>query len=232
MSRISDLALAAVIGGLAFAAYHEFAKEKAEEQTFEAARQAALDAPDPFLELEKFTSASGDYGKSCFILLRGPCERRTEVENELVVAGAKKGSVPALVFLFDTSIKSPLVNYTDLPDDESQRLGQRLISLAESAPVTKENAALFSEAAALLKYSTQTAKAIDLYVKAWQTGAPWAASGLAYIYDEILNDQTRAYFWYVRAQNVPVGTESFNSLSAEQKLTLQSKARDTNLANI
>ena len=51
---------------------------------------------------------------------------------------AKKGSVPALVFLFDTGIKWPLINYTDLPDDESQRLGQRLISLAESAPVTKK----------------------------------------------------------------------------------------------
>ena len=82
---------------------------------------------------------------------------------------AKKGSVPALVFLFDTGIKWPLINYTDLPDDESQRLGQRLISLAESVPVTKENAALFSEAAQLLKYSTHTTKAIDLYVKAWQT---------------------------------------------------------------
>lgn len=142
----------------------------------------------------------------------------------------KKGSVPALVFLFDTGIKSPLINYTDMPDDESQRLG--LIILAENAPVKKENAALFSEAAALLKYSTQTAKAIDLYIKAWQTGAPWAASELANIYDEILNDKTRAYFWYVRAQNVPAGTESFKSLSAEKKLTLQSKAHDTNLVNI
>lgn len=98
MGRISNLAMAAVIGGLAFAAYHESAKEKAEEQTFEAARQAALDAPEPFLKLDRFTSASGDYGKSCFILLRGPCERRTQVENELVVAGARKGSAPALVF--------------------------------------------------------------------------------------------------------------------------------------
>ncbi|RPD91609.1 hypothetical protein BBB56_23440 [Candidatus Pantoea deserta] len=155
-----------------------------------------------------------------------------EVENELVTAGVKKGSVPALIHLFDSGIKWPPISYTDLPDNESQRLGQRLISLAESAPVTKENAALFFEAAELLKYSTHTAKAIDLYVKAWQTGAPWAASELAYIYDEILNDKTRAYFWYVRARNVPVGTESFKSLSAEEKLTLQSKAHDTNLVNI
>ena len=144
----------------------------------------------------------------------------------------KKGSVPALVFLFDTGIKSPLINYTDLPDDESRPLKLRLIILAENAPVTKENAALFSEAAELLKYSTQTAKAIDLYIKAWQTGAPWAASELAYIYDEILNDKTRAYFWYVRARNLPAGTEGFKSLSAEEKLTLQSKAHDTSLVNI
>ena len=232
MGWISNLAMAAVIGGLAFGAYHTHSVDKAEEQTFKAARQAALDAPDPFLELDRFRSAIGDYGKSCFVFADAICKRRTETENELVVAGVKKGSVPALVFLFDTGIKSPLINYTDLPDDESRLLKLRLIILAENAPVTKENAALFSEAAALLKYSTQTARAIDLYVKAWQTGAPFAASGLAYIYDEILNDKTRAYFWYVRAQNVPAGTDSFNSLSAEEKLTLQSKANDTNLVNI
>jgi len=232
MGWISNLAMAAVIGGLAFGAYHTHSVDKAEEQTFKAARQAALDAPDPFLELDRFRSAIGNYGKSCYVFADANCKRRTETENELVVAGVKKGSVPALVFLFDTGIKSPLINYTDLPDDESRPLKLRLIILAENAPVTKENAALFSEAAELLKYSTHTAKAIDLYVKAWQTGAPWAASNLADIYDEMLNDQTRAYFWYVRAQNVPVGKESFKGLSAEEKLTLQSKAHDTELVNI
>lgn len=232
MGWISNLAMAAVIGGLAFGAYHTHSVDKAEEQTFKAARQAALNAPDPFLELDRFRSAIGDYGKSCYVFADADCKRRTETENELVVAGARKGSVPALIFLFNSGIRWPPISYTDLPDNESQRLGQRLISLAESAPVTKENAALFSEAAALLKYSTQTAKAIDLYVKAWQTGAPWAASELAYIYDEILNDKTRAYFWYVRAQNVPAGTESFKSLSADEKLTLQSKAHDKDLVNI
>lgn len=188
--------------------------------------------PDPFLELGRFRSAIGDYGKSCFIFAEANCNRRVEVENELVVAGAKKGSVPALVFLFDTSIKWPLIKFTDLPQGESQRLAQRLVSLAESAPVTKDNAALFYEAAELLKYSTSTAKAIDLYTKAWQTGSPWAASDLADIYDEILNDKTRAYFWSVRAGNLPSGAEGVNSLSAEEKLTLQSKAQDTNLVNI
>lgn len=232
MGWISNLAMAAVIGGLALGAYHTHSADKAEEQTFEAARQAALNAPDPFLELDRFRSAIGDYGKSCYVFADANCKRRTETENELVVAGGKKGSVPALVFLFDTGIKSPLINYTDLPDDESRPLKLRLIILAENAPVTKENAALFSEAAALLKYSTQTAKAIDLYTKAWQTGAPWAASELAYIYDEILNDKTRAYFWYARARNVPVGNESFKSLSAEKKLTLQSKAHETSLVSI
>jgi len=224
--------MAAILGGLAFGAYHEHTKDKVEEQTFAAARQAALDAPDPFLELDRFRSAIGDYGKSCYVFADANCKRRTETENELVVAGARKGSVPALIFLFNSGIRWPPISYTDLPDNESQRLGQRLISLAESAPVTKENSAFFSAAAALLKYSTQTARAIDLYVKAWQTGAPWAASELAYIYDEILNDKTRAYFWYVRAQNVPAGTDSFSSLSAEEKLTLQSRANDTNLVNI
>ncbi|WP_123803264.1 hypothetical protein [Candidatus Pantoea deserta] len=232
MSRIEKLMTVALLGGLAFGAYYSYSAEKAEEQAFETARQTALDAPDPFLELARFRSAIGDYGKSCSIFADAICKRRMEVENELVTAGVKKGSVPALIHLFDSGIKWPPISYTDLPDNESQRLGQRLISLAESAPVTKENAALFFEAAELLKYSTHTAKAIDLYVKAWQTGAPWAASELAYIYDEILNDKTRAYFWYVRARNVPVGTESFKSLSAEEKLTLQSKAHDTNLVNI
>lgn len=228
MGWINNLAMAAIIGGLAFGAYHASVKDEAEEQTFEAARQAALNAPDPFLELDRFRSAIGDYGKSCYVFADANCKRRTETENELVVAGVKKGSVPALVFLFDTGIKSPLINYTDLPDDETRYLKLRLIILAENAPVTKENAALFSEAAALLKYR-KTAKAIDLYVKAWQTGAPFAASELAYIYDEILNDKTQAYFWYARAQNVPAGTDRFNGLSAEEKLTLQSKANDTNL---
>lgn len=232
MKLVSNLVTVALIGGVIFGAYHIHSAEKAEEQAFETARQTALNAPDPFLELDRFRSAIGDYGKSCYVFAEASCKRRVDTENELVIAGAKKGSVPALVFLFDTGSKWPLIKYTDLPHDESQRLGLRLISLAEHAPVTKENAALFSEAAQLLKYSTHTAKAIDLYVKAWQTGAPWAASGLAYIYDEILNDKARAYFWYVRARNIPVGTERFQDLSAEEKLTLQSKAHDTSRVNI
>jgi len=53
----------ALIGGLAFGAYHTHSAEKAEEQAFETARQTALDTPDPFLELNRFRSGIDGYGK-------------------------------------------------------------------------------------------------------------------------------------------------------------------------
>lgn len=229
---ISVLAIVAVIAGISFVLYHLQRTENAEQQKFEAARQAALNAPDPFLELDRFRASIGEYGNACFFRPNA-CIRRANAEDELVVAGARKGSVPALVHLFNTGIKRPRITYTDLPAGEAERLGHRLIALAEKAPVSKDNAGLFVEAADLLKYGAyvelDTAKAISLYVKAWQSGDRWAASKLADLYETNLTDIPRAYFWHVRARNVPIGEKR---LSNEQKLLLERKAADKTQTDI
>lgn len=229
---ISVLTIVAVIVGASFGIYHHQSTEKVELQRFEGARQAALDAPDPFLELDRFRSSIGEYGEDCYFNA-DPCIRRANAEDELVMAGARKGSVPALVHLFDTGIKRPRITYTDLPAGEAERLGHRLIAAAEKAPVSKENAGLFVEAAELLKYGAyvelDTAKAISLYVKAWQSGDRRAASELAHLYETNLTDIPRAYFWHVRARDVPIGEKR---LSNEQKLLIERKAADKTQTDI
>lgn len=231
---IGGLACAAIVWGLAFGTYYTYTADAAALNRFETARRVALAASDPFLQLGTFRSAIGDYGASCFVWDKTPCIRRADAEKELVRAGAAKGSVPALLFLFDTSVRTPGIYFYDLPASESGRLRQRLIDLADTAPVTKASAEIFSEAAQVLRYGTYTQQthAARLYVKAWQAGAPWAASQLADLYQTGLKDNARAYFWHVRAGNVPVNTPEVNSLSGEQKMRLERLATDNSLTDI
>lgn len=42
---------------------------KKDVRQFEAARQAVLNADDPFLELDAFNQTSGDYGRNCDTLV-------------------------------------------------------------------------------------------------------------------------------------------------------------------
>nr|WP_172686306.1 hypothetical protein [Salmonella enterica] len=118
---------------------------KQEALKFEAARMAALKADDPFLALDSFEQQSGDYGRDCdslgaflfgnFASTDKACRARDEATRDMVLKAVEKGSVPALVFLFDPGSKTPDVYPRDIDPQKAGQAAERLVALAESAPV-------------------------------------------------------------------------------------------------
>ncbi|ECQ2987405.1 TPA: hypothetical protein PJH04_002884 [Escherichia coli] len=214
-----------------------------EVQQFEAARTAALKADDPFLELERFNQQSGDYGRDCdtfgaflfgsFDSTDKACKERDKATRDMVLKAVEKGSVPALVFLFDPYSKTPGVYPRDIGAEKAGQAAARLVALAESAPVDSKNQALLMRAGDVLQagqYVLQDSRrAATLYVKAWQAGDPRAASELAKVY-RFLKDSRRTYFWEVRSKDVQQldsrGQLTGDEISAIQKLAADSSRTD------
>ncbi|EPJ7340374.1 hypothetical protein QDT89_002980 [Escherichia coli] len=134
---------------------------KQEALQFEAARTAALKADDPFLALDSFEQQSGDYGRDCdslgaflfgnFAPTVKACQARYEATRDMVLKAVEKGSVPALVFLFDPSSKTPDVYPRDIDPQKAGQAAERLVALAESAPVDSKNQALLMRAGEVLQ---------------------------------------------------------------------------------
>lgn len=147
-------------------------------------RTAALKADDPFLALDSFEQQSGDYGRDCdslgaflfgnFASTDKACRARDEATRDMVLKAVEKGSVPALVFLFDPGSKTPDVYPRDIDPQKAGQAAERLVALAESAPVDSKNQALLMRAGDVLQagqYVLQDSRrAAALYVKAWQAG--------------------------------------------------------------
>ncbi|WP_164040246.1 hypothetical protein [Serratia marcescens] len=151
------------------------------KQQFESAKIAALAADDPFLELDTFRKHAGNYGEKCKSWLDviykkkpDPCKTRASVEKEIVMASIDKGSIPAIIFLFDPYAKSPQLYPFELGKAKAEKLASQLVELAETAPVRSENQALLMSAGRLLqsgKYIPQDLqRAAEMYLKAWQSG--------------------------------------------------------------
>ncbi|EBW6236212.1 hypothetical protein DPY89_13070 [Salmonella enterica subsp. enterica serovar Enteritidis] len=216
---------------------------KQEAQQFEAARTAALKADDPFLALATFEQQSGDYGRGCdtagafffgsWYASSKDCKARDKATRDMVLKAVEKGSVPALVFLFDPYSKTPGVYPRDIGAEKAGQAAARLVALAESAPVDGKNQALLMRAGDVLqagKYVLQDSRrAAALYVKAWQAGDPRAASELAKVY-RFLQDSRRTYFWEVRSKDVQQldsrGQLTGDEISAIQKLAADSSRTD------
>ncbi|ELS3177568.1 hypothetical protein R5D76_004198 [Salmonella enterica] len=214
-----------------------------EVQQFEAARTAALKADDPFLALERFNQQSGDYGRDCdtfgaflfgsFDSTDKACKERDKATRDMVLKAVEKGSVPALVFVFDPYSKTPGVYPRDIGAEKAGQAAARLVALAESAPVDSKNQALLMRAGDVLQagqYVLQDSRrAAALYVKAWQAGDPRAASELAKVY-RFLKDSRRTYFWEVRSKDVQQldsrGQLTGDEISAIQKLSADSSRTD------
>jgi hypothetical protein len=153
---------------------------KMEIMQFEKARQAALNADDPFQALDAFNQQAGDYGLNYDTfgdLLIGTsekrlvaCSTRDRAIREIVLRAIEKGSVPALVFLFEPHKKSPEV-YPDSPgSDEATKLAEKLVEMAEKFPADSKDTALLMRAGAVLQsgyYIHQDSRrAADLYARA------------------------------------------------------------------
>lgn len=215
---------------------------KQEARQFEAARTAALKADDPFLALDSFEQQSGDYGRDCDSLgafLFGnlddkACRARDEATRDIVLKAVEKGSVPALVFLFDPGSKTPDVYPRDIDPQKAGQAAERLVALAESAPVDSKNQALLMRAGDILQagqYVLQDSRrAATLYVKAWQAGDQRAAGELVNVY-RFLKDSRRTYFWEVRSKDV-LQLDSRDHLTGDEISAIQKLAADSSRTNL
>ncbi|ECS7744006.1 hypothetical protein CN027_22975 [Salmonella enterica subsp. enterica serovar Java] len=214
--------------------------DKAAEQQkqFEAASEAALSAPDPFEELDKFSEQVSDYASGCYdpsdyggdqYSPKEACNRRLNVETKMVIASVNKGSVPALLFLMDQGPKNPPVYLRNLQADYAKSQIANFIELARAAKPVKDNTKLINRAAEVLQrgnlVTQDSGAAIALYKKAWLAGDDNAASRISDIY-EFLGDTPRAYFWRIRAHSLPEGTANLKKLTSKDKLEIQRKAAD------
>ncbi|AQL13594.1 TPA: hypothetical protein ACWSTX_002534 [Escherichia coli] len=217
---------------------------KQEALQFEAARTAALKADDPFLALDSFEQQSGDYGRDCdslgaflfgnFASTDKACRARDEATRDMVLKAVEKGSVPALVFLFDPGSKTPDVYPRDIDPQKAGQAAERLVALAESAPVDSKNQALLMRAGDVLQagqYVLQDSRrAAALYVKAWQAGDQRAADELVRVY-HFLKDSRRTYFWEVRSKNVQQ-LDSRAELTGDEISAIQKLAADSSRTDI
>ncbi|EBU2048079.1 hypothetical protein CTO56_18255 [Salmonella enterica] len=215
-----------------------------EVQQFEAARTAALKADDPFRALETFEQQSGDYGRGCdsmtafwfgtFDSTDKACKARYKARQDMVLKAVEKGSVPALVFLFDPYSKTPGVYPRDIGAEKAGQAAERLVALAESAPVDRNNQALLMRAGDVLqagKYVLQDSRrAAALYVKAWQAGDQGAAGELVKVY-RFLKDSRRTYFWEVRSKDVQQ-LDSRDQLTGDEISNIQRLAADSSRTNL
>ncbi|EDE7885769.1 hypothetical protein BZP39_20060 [Salmonella enterica subsp. enterica serovar Enteritidis] len=215
-----------------------------EAQQFEAARMAALKADDPFLALDTFEQQSGDYGRFCDSLtdfLFGTvdsryraCEVRDKATRDIVLNAIERDSAPALVFLFDSDSKTPDVYPRDLDPQKAGQAAERLVALAESAPVDSKNQALLMRAGDVLQagqYILQDSRrAAALYVKAWQAGDQRAAGELVKVYN-FLKDSRRTYFWEVRSKDV-LQLDSRADLTGDEIIAIQKLAADSSRTNL
>lgn len=215
-----------------------------EAQQFEAARTAALKADDPFLALDTFEQQSGDYGRFCDSLtdfLFGTvdsryraCEVRDKATRDIVLNAIERDSAPALVFLFDSDSKTPDVYPRDLDPQKAGQAAERLVALAESAPVDSKNQALLMRAGDVLQagqYILQDSRrAAALYVKAWQAGDQRAAGELVKVYN-FLKDSRRTYFWEVRSKDV-LQLDSRADLTGDEIIAIQKLAADSSRTNL
>ncbi|WP_199635005.1 hypothetical protein JEM67_00510 (plasmid) [Serratia sp. PAMC26656] len=203
------------------------------KQQFESAKIAALEADDPFLELDAFRQHAGNYGAKCRSRFNtiynekpDPCNTRVNVEKQIVMASIDKGSIPAIIFLFKPYSKSPPLYPFEIDKTKANKLASQLVKRAESAPVGKESQALLMIAGHLLqsgKYVSQDSqKAAEMYIKAWQSGNDQAAMELINIY-YYLKKYRQAYFWQVRVgSNAPPPSQ----LSEAEILDIQRKAAE------
>ncbi|MGQ6002022.1 hypothetical protein ACUNHW_25130 [Serratia sp. IR-2025] len=203
------------------------------KQQFESAKIAALASDDPFLELDTFREHAGNYGAKCKSWLDAiynkkpdPCKTRASVEKEIVMASIDKGSIPAIIFLFDPYAKSPQLYPFEIGKTKAEKLAAQLIKQAESAPVGNENQALLMSAGHLLQSGNfvpkDSQKAAEMYIKAWQSGNIQAAMELVDIYN-YLKDYRQSYFWSIRGGNS--GTPP-SQLSGAEILDIQRKAAE------
>ncbi|EDQ9785461.1 hypothetical protein ZV05_003370 [Salmonella enterica subsp. enterica] len=213
---------------------------KQEALQFEAARTAALKADDPFMALATFEQQSGDYGRDCYTLgfpidsEEKACRARENARQDIILKAIENGSVPALLFLFDSGSKTPGVYPRDIDAEKAGQAAERLIALAESAPVDRNNQALLMRAGDVLqagKYVLQDSRrAAALYVKAWQAGDQRAAGELVNVY-RFLKDSRRTYFWEVRSKDVQQ-LDSRNQLTGDEISAIQKLAADRSRTNL
>lgn len=217
---------------------------KQEALQFEAARTAALKADDPFMALATFEQQAGDYGRDCdtagafffgsWYASSKDCKARDKAMRDMVLKAVEKDSVPALVFLFDPYSKTPDVYPRDIDPQKAGQAAERLVALAESAPVDSKNQALLMRAGDVLqegKYVLQDSRrAAALYVKAWQAGAQRAAGELVNVY-RFLKDSRRTYFWEVRSKDVQQ-LDSRNQLTGDEISAIQKLAADRSRTNL
>ncbi|EIS0340240.1 hypothetical protein LY000_001428 [Salmonella enterica] len=213
---------------------------KQEALQFEAARTAALKADDPFLALATFEQQSGDYGRDCYTLgfpidsEEKACTARENARQDIILKAIENGSVPALLFLFDSGSKTPGVYPRDIDAEKAGQAAERLVALAESAPVDRNNQALLMRAGDVLqagKYVLQDSRrAAALYVKAWQAGDQRAAGELVNVY-RFLKDSRRTYFWEVRSKDVQQ-LDSRNQLTGDEISAIQKLAADRSRTNL
>lgn len=210
---------------------------------FEAAYQATLNADDPFQALDLFEMQSGGYGRNCdsaraflFSIWYAPskdCEARDNAMQEIILKAIEKGSMRALIFLFDPSQKLPGVYPENLDNDVTTKLAERLVKLAEKAPAGRKNTLLLMRAGDVLqsgKYVLQDSrKAADLHVRAWLAGDSYAASKLVGVYS-YLKDYRRAYFWEIRSRNLKYDFRS--ELSSDEIIEIQQLASDSSRSNL
>ncbi|EMH3789113.1 hypothetical protein V6I29_005338, partial [Klebsiella pneumoniae] len=146
----------------------------------------------------------------------------------------EKGSVPALVFLFDPGSKTPDVYPRDIDPQKAGQAAERLVALAESAPVDSKNQALLMRAGDVLQagqYVLQDSRrAATLYVKAWQAGDQRAAGELVNVY-RFLKDSRRTYFWEVRSKDV-LQLDSRDHLTGDEISAIQKLAADSSRTDI
>lgn len=217
---------------------------KQERMQFEAARTAALKADDPFMALATFEQQSGDYGRDCdtlgaflfgnFDSTAKACEARDKATRDMVLKAVEKDSVPALVFLFDPYSKTPGVYPGDIDAEKAGQAAERLVALAESAPVDRKNQVLLMRAGDVLQagqYVLQDSRrAAALYVKAWQAGDQRAAGELVKVY-RFLKDSRRTYFWEVRSKDVQQ-LDSRDQLTGDEISAIQKLAADSSRTNL
>lgn len=207
------------------------------KQQFEAARDAALKAKDPYLALETFRAQSGDYQTSCSVTISSifshSCDERGETEKNIVLAALDKGSVPALVFLFDPYGKVPSVYPNDLARPKAEQLAGRLLDLAEKAPADQAHQALLLNAARVSQrgayVSQNSAKAAAYYIRAWQAGERTAAAELADLY-RYTKDYRRAYFWAIRSRGL--NNDDRAQLTGQDITEIQRLAADNTRVNL
>ncbi|EHG0245973.1 hypothetical protein NEX54_003861 [Escherichia coli] len=126
------------------------------------------------------------------------------------------------------------VNPRNIGAEKAGEAAERLIELAESAPVDRINQALLMRAGDVLqegKYVMQDSRrAAALYVKAWEAGDQEAASRLVAVY-RFLKDSRRTYFWEVRSKDVQQ-LDSRDQLTGDEISAIQKIAADSSRTNL